>query len=279
METGILSIEQKKAKSYCVAPNGVMKAAIKDVSTSSRIVTGFYNTFNFIDSSNDVLLPGCATKSIKEHGTDAPDTTFKIKHCLQHDMGKMPGKIITLQEKTIDGVTGIYFETKMANTTLGNDTLQNYLEKIYDNHSIGFRYVSMKMIEKESHGNSQQWANIYDQLLNPKEADAAGYLFAVSEIKLYEGSTVGVGCNTLTPFLGVKSGNPESYKLAIQNKISILCKALKDGRQSDEMMLNFEVYELQLKQLFAEITDLIPFTKGTPETEPPRTFEQILYGI
>ena len=153
-------------------------------------------------------------------------------HALHHDLTQLPGKIIALEEKTVNGISGIYFETKMADTTIGNDTLKNYLEGIYDNHSIGFQYVQSEFIERDAKG----WAKAIQNLINPQDAENRGYMWLVKEIMLYEGSTVAFGANQLTPFLGVKSNNKESLKLALIERINKLENTLRNGTQSDEMM-------------------------------------------
>lgn len=248
------TIESKKKSHYSVKSNGVATGNIKDVDSASRIVTGFYNTFNFFDQANDVLISGCAKRSIKNSGPNS-SATAKIKHALHHDLTQLPGKIITLEEKTIDGVNGIYFETKMADTTLGNDTLKNYLAEVYDNHSIGYKYIDLIAIERE---NEKAWNKWVSELRNPKETEGKSIMFIVKEIQLFEGSTVSFGCNSLTPFLGMKSTNPEVYKLSLINRIAAFEKVLKKGTQTDEMMENIEIMCLQFKQMFVELCDLIP---------------------
>ena len=245
--------------------------AITNVDTTGRIVTGFYNAYNFIDSEGDVLIPGAAKKSIKERGPKS-NAVAKIKHALHHDLTQLPGKIVNLEEKTVNGITGIYFETQMADTTLGNDTLKNYLEGIYDNHSIGFQFVQTEFIEKGAKG----WDKYYQTLLNPAEADARGYMFVCKEIMLYEGSTVAFGANSLTPYLGVKSDNKESFKLALIDRLSKLENTLRNGTQSDDMMKTFEIQVLQLKEMVAELTDNMTFSKATsvaPKPEERKTID------
>jgi HK97 family phage prohead protease len=243
-------LKDKKNIAYQVKTCGQIKAAIKDVSTSGRIVTGFYNTYNFLDSDNDILLPGAAKKSIKERGPES-DATAKVKHALNHNLTTLPGKILTLKETEIDGVSGIYFETRMSDTTLGNDTLKNYLEGIYDNHSIGFQYKQIEMIER----GATSWGKVTENLINPDALEGKDYIFAIKEIVLFEGSTVAFGANSLTPFLGVKSGNKDSFALAMHSRIDQLGKTLKSGTQSDEMMNTLELQMLQLKQMVTELTD------------------------
>jgi phage head maturation protease len=256
-----------KSKYYSVKSSQVK--AIVDVSTSGRTVTGFYNAYNFLDSDGDVLIQGSAKKSIKERGPKS-NAVAKIKHALNHDLTQLPGKIITLEEKTVNGITGIYFETQMADTTLGNDTLKNYLEGIYDNHSIGFQFVQSEFIEKGAKG----WDKYYQLLMNKEEADARGYMFVAKEILLYEGSTVAFGANSLTPYLGVKSDNKDALNLAFIDRLSKLEHTLKNGSQSDDMMKTFEIQVLQLKEMVAELTDNVTFEKSTPkEPEVKKTFD------
>lgn len=244
-----------KSQYYSVKPCHI-KASIQNVDTIGRVVTGFYNCFNFVDSEGDVLIPGCSKKSIKERGPNS-QATAKIKHALHHDLTQLPGKIVTLEERTIGGISGIYFETKMADTTIGNDTLKNYLEGIYDNHSIGFQYVQVEHIEK----GAKAWDKYVSQLINPE--DAEDVLHIVKEIMLYEGSTVAFGSNSLTPFLGVKSNNKDSLKLALIDRISKLETTLRNGTQSDEMMKTFEIQSLQLKEMVAELTDALTLPRFT----------------
>lgn len=258
----MLSIDEKKANSYAVKSAA---ANIIDVSTSSRVVTGFFNSYNFFDSDQDVLILGAAKKSIEERGPMS-NAVAKIKHALNHDLTTLVGKLQVLEEKTVNGITGIYFESKIANTTLGNDTLINYKEGVYDNHSIGFKYNQIDRIEREK--NAVQWNNILSHLINPQDAEKYGFLYLVKEINLYEGSTVAFGANTLTPFLGVKSGNKESMTLALVSKLNQLESTVKNGAQSDEMMNTFELQIKQFKQILKEIEVNEIFDKSTLEAVP-----------
>jgi len=248
---------------YSTKDFALTQGAIKDVDTSGRIVTGFFNTFNFIDNDKDILVPGSAKKSIRERGPKS-NSIAKIKHALNHDLTQLPGKIILLEEREIDGIKGIYFETKMSDTTLGNDTLKNYQEKIYDNHSIGFRYIDTEMIERDAKG----WSKIYDQVINKEEMDKSNFVFIVKEIELFEGSTVAFGSNEFTPMIGIKtkSNKPEDFKRAIYEKINKLQYTLKHGSQSDDMMHIFELQIAQLKQMIFNLPDELIINKSKIET-------------
>jgi HK97 family phage prohead protease len=253
----IVSEAEKKAAHYSVK---YADANIIDVSTSSRIVTGFFNSYNFFDSDKDVLIMGAAKKSIEERGVNS-NAVAKIKHALNHDLTTLVGKLQVLEETTKNGITGIYFESKIANTTLGNDTLINYKEGIYDNHSIGFKYNQLSLIESEK--NPVAWNEVVSKLMNPDEAEKFGYLYIVKEINLFEGSTVAFGANSLTPFLGVKSGSKESMTLALVSKLNQLEYTVKNGMQSEDMLSTFELQIKQFKQILKEIEVAETFDKST----------------
>jgi HK97 family phage prohead protease len=257
IKQNIISEAEKKAAHYSVK---YADANIIDVSTSSRIVTGFFNSYNFFDSDKDVLIMGSAKKSIEERGVNST-AVAKIKHALNHDLTTLVGKLQVLEETTKNGITGIYFESKIANTTLGNDTLINYKEGIYDNHSIGFKYNQLSLIESEK--NPVAWNEVVSKLVNPEEAEKYGYLYLVKEINLFEGSTVAFGANSLTPFLGVKSGSKESMTLALVSKLNQLEYTVKNGMQSDEMLSTFELQIKQFKQILKEIEVAETFDKPT----------------
>lgn len=226
--------------------------SIKDVDMSKRVVTGVYNAYNFFDSDMDVLVMGAAKNSIDQHGPKS-SAVWKIKHALNHDLSQLPGKIEVLDEREVEiegkKVEGIYFETKMTKSQKGLDTLINYQEEVYDNHSIGFRYLDIQMLDEDS----DNWDKVLDTLINPDDAEKEGTLFLVKEIELFEGSTVAIGANKLTPFLGVKSGNQQLQMMKLIDKVSVIEKQLKKGKQSDEMLYDFSIQLRQIKQLLSEI--------------------------
>lgn len=252
-----------KKSFYSIKTNGALNFEVKDIDTVSRTVSGVYNTFNFLDSDNDVLLPGCCNKSIADRGP-LSSAIAKIVQAKNHDLTKIPGKIKTLDERTINfkgvNMQCLYFETVMGTSTLGSDELKDYSEGIIQNHSIGFQYDEGKFLTKDAHGNStegQMWKSISDSLINPEALENCDYIFAVSKIKLFEGSSVAIGANTLTPNLGMKSKSGIEAKAAYENmlitRISKLSKVLSNGSQSDERMALFELELNQLKQIASDL--------------------------
>lgn len=247
-------MKQAKGHHYAVKDNGQLTMSVKDVSTSSRVVCAVLNTYNYLDSDNDVLMPGCCAKSIKERGVDSKAPN-KILHALFHDTTRLPGKIQVLDERTIDGKEVLYMESKLSDTTEGNDTLKNYLAGIYNQHSIGFQYTKGQWVQRDAHGNSKQWDKLMESLINPEDAKDLDGIFRVEEIKLFEGSTVAFGANAATPTLGIKSHNKDAVMLDYMSRIDLLEKTLRDGTQSDEMMYRIELQVRQLKQAMVELFD------------------------
>ncbi len=251
-----LELKDKKNNFYNVKSCGRIEMAIKDVDFKTRTVTGYYNTFNFLDDQQNVLLPGCAKKTIGNSGPES-QAVCKIKHALFHDLNQLPGRIDVLREQEMNfkgtNLNGIYFETWMDTSTIGDDTLIKYQEKVYDNHSIGYRDIDSYVVYKDAHGNSKQWDNIIQNLINPEAAKDLDAILVTKEIEMYEGSTVAWGANTMTPFLNVKSGNPEALQVALFSRMNLLTKQLKKGTVSDESMKTFELQLLQIKQIISEL--------------------------
>lgn len=270
----VATIKRKKAESYKVKSQTFIPV-IKDVDMTKRMVTGLYNAYNFFDSDFDVLLDGSTRKSISERGPNT-NVAGKIKHALFHDLTKLPGKIIVLEEREVEingrKVRGIYFETKMLNTMDGNDTLVKYQEGVYDNHSIGFRYLLIEYLEKAA----AEWNRYVQMLLNPDDAEKVGFMFLVKEIFLYEGSTVAFGANSLTPYLGSKSQDKGIQRAKLFERMNLIQKQLKIGL-SDEACYSLELQLLQVKQMVGELFETEPSIKSTLQ-KPDIKDTQVDYG-
>lgn len=234
------------------------KTVTKDVDMTKRIVQSVPNTYNFFDSDMDVLLPGCAAKSIKESGPDS-NGNAKIKNVKDHVISDRIGKPMLIDERKIDGINLMYAESKMLTTTLGDDMLIEYQEGVIDQHSIGFQYLDLEFITADA----KEWKTWVSKLINPEKAEESGFMFLVREIKLYEWSPVSFGANELSPYLGVKSGNKEGYLLKINNRLDLLEKQLRSGKQSDYAMLDYELEVKQLKQIISELFNQEPSIKDT----------------
>lgn len=245
-----MNTEVNKKSFYSVKSCQHIKS-VKGVDLGARIVECVYNTYNYLDSQGDVLLPGCAKRSIKQNGPKS-SAIAKVKHALFHDLTRLPGKIMELDERNIDGFDVIYSAVKMNDTTEGNDTLKNYQAEIYDNHSIGFQYLQMEYVER----GTAAFDKVVGKLINPDEAEGRNVIWVVKEIGLWEGSTVSFGANDLTPCLGIKEDSTSEEQMAkLFERMDRLNKSLKAGTQSEEMLHSFDLEIRQIKQVLVEINN------------------------
>lgn len=250
------AISKKKSIPFGVKVN---KIDFKEIDEESRVIKLVANTLNYFDYDGDVLVSGCANRSFANNGakSEAPD---KIAHLLHHDMHRPVGKSLLESEETVDGKKVIYCETLIAKTTDGEDTLINYKTGIYNQHSIGFRYLDIDFIEK----GAAEWDKVLSTLINPEEADAAGYLWKVKEIRLWEYSTVVFGANKLTPYLGTKSQNKADIFDVVSKKIAVLANKVMTREVINKKALEFEVSQLQ--QMVLELSEIEPSKKDTQRT-------------
>lgn len=234
---------------------------ILDMDSKDGTVKMVWNTYNYLDTDGDILLDGCSSKSISERGPEAK--TAAIKHALFHDIKRIPGKVVYLAEEYYDfnekRHKGIVAVSKLElNTEDGRDTFLKYESGIYDNHSIGFRYIQMDYVEP----GTDQWKELEDTIINPEllaeSAARFGGVWPVKEIKLYEGSTVSFGANDLTPVLGVKGIITQDMKQQLLNdqfkRQELLTNALKKGLFTDDTMLDFEIQYKQCQQIIYELS-------------------------
>jgi len=153
-----------------------LNQGITDVDVKKGIVTGYFSSFDNMDSDGDVIRKGAFAKTINENFQ-------RVRHLLDHDATKSVGKILTLQED----VKGLYYESKAGRHTLGRDFLLMVEDGLISEHSIGFVTIKQK---KQGHYNE------------------------ISEVKLYEGSSLqGWGANEMTPITGMKSYENISFMM------------------------------------------------------------------
>ena len=184
-----------------------------EVKMNSRTVTGYFSKFGNIDLDGDMLVPGAFTKTIKERGSEGANL---ILHLADHriDTANMLGK-----PKLWEAADGGMFETTISDTTKGNDILKLYRDGVIDQHSFGFKTVK----------NSQK--SSYNE---------------ISEVTMYEVSTVALGANPEARFTGFKGMNPEE----LLERFNLLQKCYNDGDYSDEV---FPILKAQLNEIKEQI--------------------------
>ncbi len=175
---------------------------VKDLDEQKRIVTGYFTNTGTLDSDMDVFEYGAFQKTIAEHG---PESKNKIWHLWMHDVLSPINKPRTLYEDD----KGVYFETSIPDTELGNFVLELYKQGAISEHSVGFNIV--------------KWEHDKDQRI-------------IKEAKMWEGSTVLWGANENTPFEGLKQ------------KHDALKSIIKNGKFSDQTHEILEMKLKQMAQ-------------------------------
>jgi hypothetical protein len=208
--------------------------SVKDVDTEKGIVTGYFSIFGNKDSDGDIVLPGAYKKTLKENGPQSEKP--RILHLFMHDPMQILAKPFTLKEDK----KGLYFESKISDTSLGRDVIQLYRDKVLTEHSIGYNIVKREVDEKEE---TQK----------------------LVELKLWEGSTVSWGANMDALVETVKSdGVSKDIWQKIIRKFDALNTAIK-GNYTDDTA---RVLEIQFNQLKEMILSLIPKVEPTKNTQP-----------
>ena len=145
---------------------------VKDIDKKSRIVTGYFSTFGNLDSDGDIMMPGAFKRSIQDWG---PEGKGRIKHLQNHNTNLPLGKPVVLKEDSM----GLYYESKLVETSFGTDFIKMVEGGLITEHSIGFSTIRE---QKTASGNE------------------------IQDVKLFEGSSLTAwGANEDTPMLGFKS--------------------------------------------------------------------------
>ena len=264
------TLEQKISTYYRVkiAEGG---NSIKQINEDERTIKAVANTYYLIDSDGDMLVKGCAVKSINDRGVNS-NATAKIKFQSDHilDTKNAVGRLTVLDERVLDNNTILYFEGFIPETRKGNDDLTNYQSGLYDNHSIGFRYKVIEIADANSQDQNEvkTWNEFYPLALNPEVADAMGFFWVVKEIELFEISVVSFGANKLTPYLGSKSKEENNkIKTDLLERVDLLNAQLKSNADSKEARKNIDLEFLQVKQIITDLKLEQPTKKSTPKNE------------
>lgn len=192
---------------------------IKDVDIKTGTVTGYFSIFGNVDSDGDMIMPGAFKRSLQNN-------YHRHKHLNQHISsqvlsGTKKGNLIVKEDSI-----GLYFESKIAPTTIGKDVLISYERGDLDEHSIGYEVVK------------DQKASSYNELI---------------ELKLWEGSTVTWGANEQAKTTGFKS----LFQKMIKDPVKYLHDVMQDIKEGKVDPVDVEdVIKFTYKQLEQHIIDL-----------------------
>ena len=263
----ILTIQQKRDIPFQVKYDGINNH--KEVNMSERTVDLIANTYNWFDTDFDVLLPGCSNKSIIERGPNS-NMPGKIKHAWFHDLRELHAIPKLIEETKYKNMDVLRANSFFPENDKSEQELLKYKQDFYDQHSIGFLYMVLTFMESET----KDFEDILPTLINPQDAIDAGFLYAVSEIKLFEYSTVAFGSNKLTPYLGSKSKNKTIQYNNMVAKLDALQEAFKKGGDKDIIEMQYR----QLKQMIYEQYNQEPSIKDTLRKPSEKdTFDSIEY--
>lgn len=192
------------------------------------------NTCLYMDSHDDVHLPGIWTKSLKEQ-------QGKVYYLINHKMEigsviaypadiELMVKSLSWSElgrsEYLGETEALIFKTKISDYS--NSHAKAVIEnKLPAENSVRMQYVKIQFcVNSESEYYKEEKA-AYDkyinQIVNRDVVEAQGYFYAVSEAKIFrEGSMVLSGSNDVTPILYNESpSTPEPSKDTKEKSVSI----------------------------------------------------------
>lgn len=163
------------------------------------------NTYNWMDSHDDVHLDGVFAKSISER----QDKIWHL-HDHVHQLAAKVGKPISIYEKSVKwkdlgiektGSTMALFMDTNIMKSYNAMIFSDYIAKEINQHSVGMYYVNIDLAinDPESKEEFSQWNKYFNLIGNKEKAEEKGFFWAVKEAKLIEISGVLAGSNELTP--------------------------------------------------------------------------------
>jgi hypothetical protein len=182
---------------------------VKEVEEPNLLVKLIGNTYNWCDSQMDVLLAGCAKKTIAELGPKGKDLIYHLKDHAEDSEG-IVGYITDIYEEEkaltdlglsmVGSTTCLMFESEVKEE-LCSRTYTRYKDKKVKQHSIGLKYIKILMCVNDPNDQEHfsNWNKYYQMVLNKEKVNASGFFWVVPELKLYEVSAVMWGSNELTP--------------------------------------------------------------------------------
>jgi hypothetical protein len=208
---------------YVTKEGGLVKATVTEpLEENTTIeVACVINTTNWMDSHQDVHLPGLWKKSLADarllYLLQEHSMTFKgiITDEVKALTRKMTWRSLGLE---VPGET----EALIFNCTIPKDRntfmFHEYRLKRVKNHSVGMSYVDLAMAINDEDYKEEfaVWNKYIGQIANPDVAEDYGYFWAIKEAKIIEGSAVPIGSNIITPTLDTNQKEPPLRTLADQ---------------------------------------------------------------
>ena len=211
-----------------------INASIKDIDGKKGIVTGYFASFDNVDSDGDIIKKGAFAKTIMEWGPGSSQP--RIKHLMNHNIAQPLGKLITLSEDT----QGLNYESQIGTHTLGKDFINMVDSGLITEHSIGYQTMKRNQLQ-----------DYEGYMKNP-----AGGWYELTDLKLYEGSSLTAwGVNQNTPLIGMKSEQKKEFLQSLISRQKNIEKFCRNSTASDETIELLLIECKQLTQHIIEITE------------------------
>jgi HK97 family phage prohead protease len=224
---------------------------LKDADEKTGIVTGYCSMFGNIDSDNDMIMHGAFSKTIQERGPGSAKP--RIKHLWQHDSWQPIGVPTLMKEDD----RGLYFETQFGKDSFSQDKLQQHIDGIITELSIGFNTIKSEDVLGE---------------------DGKPVCRKLHELKLWEYSSVTWGANSLTEVVSAK-GETKDILADLNKRIEALNKGLKNGKYSEETAEQFESELNKIQAIIKSLNITEPAGATTIIIEPTLDSKIILETI
>lgn len=205
---------------------------IKDMDMSKGQVQMYVSAFGNKDAHGDIIVKGAYKKTLTEN-------SHRIKHLWQHD----PTNVIGKPKSMVEDNQGLLVDSFISDIKNG-DYRKLYEDGIITEHSVGF----LTMNE------------------NFNKAEDVNYM---TELKLYEFSSVTWGANENTPVVGMKSLT-EQDKKDLFTRFDKLTKALRNGTYTDD---TFQLIEIETEQIKAQIKSALHEPRIALESKEPLEFD------
>lgn len=179
-----------------------------------RTVVG--NSYNWMDSHDDVHLNGLFAQSIK-------DRNGRIYHRHDHinQLTAKVGKFSKVYEQVVNWTDLGINKAGQTMALLGDSAIKraynqlifdSYRDGEIDQHSVGMQYskIFLAVNDKSEKDEFEIWNKYFPLIGNPQKALDKGFFWAVKEAKLIEISCVTEGSNELT---GIYNPPPGSVKI------------------------------------------------------------------
>lgn len=178
-------------------------------------VVSVINTTYYLDSHSDVHIDGLWKKSLNE----TKDFYLLEEHNMSFK-GIISDEIEAYTKRISWRSLGVdfdgYTEALVFNSKVHKDRnpymFEQYRLGRVKNHSVGMRYVDIKLAVNDTDEYAESYKTIWDKhidkIANKAMAEEQGYFWAVNQAKAIEGSAVPIGSNRITPTQSVKNIQP-----------------------------------------------------------------------